>query len=42
VIQILVTDKYQVADLQADLQEMYKKAAIKAGGTPCVFLLTDT
>lgn len=21
---------------------MYKKAAIKAGGTPCVFLLNDT
>lgn len=42
VIQILVSDKYTINDLKADIQEMYKKAAVKAGGTPCVFMLTDT
>jgi dynein heavy chain len=40
VLTILVTQSYGVADLLLDLQEMYKKAAVKPG-TPHGFLLTD-
>ena len=42
VISILVSDKYTMNDFRTDIQEMYKKAGVKAGGSPCVFLLTDT
>lgn len=42
VIQILVSQNYGMNELKVDLQEMFKKAAVKAGGTPCAFLLTDT
>jgi dynein heavy chain len=42
VIQILVSQNYGMNELKVDLQEMYKKAAVKAGGAPCAFLLTDT
>ncbi|CAG9311235.1 unnamed protein product [Blepharisma stoltei] len=42
VIQILVSDKYTMNDFKTDIQEMYKKAGVKAGGTPCMFIITDT
>ena len=42
IIQILVSDKYNMNDFKADIQEMYKKAGVKAGGQPCVFMITDT
>lgn len=42
VIQILVSDKYTINDFRTDIQEMYKKAGVKAGGTPCMFIITDT
>merc|ERR1719506_2091204 len=40
VVRILVTQSYGVPDLLLDLQEMYKKAAVKPG-TPHAFLMTD-
>merc|ERR1719409_2182956 len=40
VVSILVTQSYGVADLMLDLQEMYKKAAVKPG-TSHGFLMTD-
>jgi dynein heavy chain len=40
VLNILVTQSYGVPDLLLDLQEMYKKAAVKPG-TPHAFLMTD-
>lgn len=40
VVTILVNVSYGTADLKLDLQEMYKKAAVKPG-TPHAFLLTD-
>lgn len=42
IIQILVSDKYNMNDFRVDIQEMYKKAGVKAGGQPCVFMITDT
>jgi dynein heavy chain len=42
VIQILVSQSYTINELKTDIQEMFIKAGIKAGGIPCVFLLTDT
>jgi len=41
VIQIVVAGNYGVNELKLDLQDMYKKAAIKPG-TPYVFILTDS
>merc|ERR1719316_2609241 len=40
IVRILVTQTYGVPDLLIDLQEMYKKAAVKPG-TPHAFLMTD-
>merc|ERR1719191_1268427 len=40
IVRILVTQSYGVPDLLIDLQEMYKKAAVKPG-TPHAFLMTD-
>jgi dynein heavy chain len=40
IVRILVTQSYGEADLLIDLQEMYKKAAVKPG-TPHAFLMTD-
>ena len=40
VVSILVNQSYGMAELKADLQEFYKKAAVKPG-TPHAFLLTD-
>ena len=42
IIQILVSDKYNMNDFKVDIQEMYKKAGVKSGGLPCVFMITDT
>jgi len=42
VIQILVSQSYSANDLKTDLQEMFTKAGLKAGGIPCCFVLTDT
>eukprot|EP00744_Colponema_vietnamica_P000937 GILI01001621.1.p1 GENE.GILI01001621.1~~GILI01001621.1.p1 ORF type:complete len:2798 (-),score=990.63 GILI01001621.1:124-7776(-) len=41
VIQILVSQNYGLNELRLDLQDMYKKAAVRPG-TPHVFLLTDS
>ena len=40
VLTILVNQSYGMPDLKLDLQEMYKKAAVKPGN-PHVFLMTD-
>merc|ERR1719506_3110765 len=40
IVRILVTQSYGVPDLLIDLQEMYKKAAVKPG-SPHAFLMTD-
>ena len=40
VVSILVSQNYGLAELRTDLQEFYKKAAVKPG-TPQAFLLTD-
>jgi hypothetical protein len=42
VIQILVSGDYTMARFKEDIQAMYMKTGVKAGGTPCIFLLTDT
>ncbi|CAD7941439.1 unnamed protein product [Amoebophrya sp. A120] len=40
VVRILVNQSYGMAELKLDLQEFYKKAAVKPG-TPHAFLMTD-
>jgi len=40
ILRILVNQSYGTGDLKADLQEFYKKAAVKPG-TPHAFLMTD-
>ena len=42
ITQILVSEKYTMNEFKADIQEMYKKAGVKAGGQPMVFMITDT
>ena len=42
IVQILVSDKYNLGDFKTDIQEFYKKAGVKAGGSNVVFLITDT